>query len=116
MDERRPPWTFDRIYKQSAKLDPDNKGIGPGTVKNLIAGIEPTRMERVYLLCDLFGWKRESVESIRAGGEPEWVVRPSSRLSLDGDVIAEMDSLATAIEDAASSIRRMLSQVDQSNS
>lgn len=110
MEQAVPPWTFDRIYKRTKE---SGSGVSPETVKKLISGDrKPTRMDRVFALCDLFGWTHESVEKMRRGEEPD----RASVASMPSDVIAEMDSLATAIEDSAAAIRRMLAQVERSQS
>jgi hypothetical protein len=104
MTDRRPPWSFDEIYKRSGELDPKGKGIAKPTLERWISGEPVGRERRLYLLCDLFEWDHESPDRIRDGGEPVYVERPGP----DGEIIAQVDRLATAIEEAAAAIRRML--------
>lgn len=96
-------WTYRDIQKRSS--------IATTTWKNWAAGKVPRNHVRLRVVCDLFEWTYESIDIIRAGGDP---VPRDPAIELPGDVLDQMDLLATAIEDSAASIRRMLSQVVRS--
>jgi hypothetical protein len=104
-------WTLDRVYKETKKRDTDGKGVSPDTVKSLIAGKKPVRIERVYVLLEVLGWGRETIDSVIAGGEP---IPLSRDQELPTEILDQMEVLAQSIEESAITIRRMLARVGRS--
>ena len=92
MDRRG--WTVDKVYKETKRRDRDGHGVGPSTLRSLIGGAGITRLERLFVLFDLFGWSNDSLASIQQGGEPI-SIRPHG-VKIPGEAIQPGDLEAMA--------------------